>query len=190
MFVVRNLASHVTPREAIFQYCINKLCLSTNSCWQTYSTMLDNKYAMIQAWCVLNTGWPTGTGRLKIASMHSTAVVEWEWAVADLETSIYNAILVAKAVEYRVFWNNAYGKSGISKKSSWCTAGFRVHFKLGCHDTLPSRNTILKWVHSLRATGSIVKKKSLSPSKTARTLQRSRWLGNRWFGALARRHDR
>jgi len=40
---------------------------------------------------------------------------------------------------------------------------FRVHFNLG------RRDTILRWIHSLRTIGSIVKKKPPGPNKTVRT---------------------
>ena len=34
---------------------------------------------------------------------------------------------------------------------------FRMHFKLGRHDPVPARNTILVWVNNFRATGSALK---------------------------------
>ena len=71
--------------------------------------------------------------------------------------SPYNAISVAMAqwtVEHRMFAYDAYVQNDES-----VTAGqrlFRVHFNLGRLDTVPSRNTILRWIHSLRTAGSIV----------------------------------
>ena len=46
---------------------------------------------------------------------------------------------------------------------------FRVHFKLGRHDPVPARNTILVWVNNFRATGSALKRKSTGRPRTART---------------------
>lgn len=40
---------------------------------------------------------------------------------------------------------------------------FRTHFNLGRRDTVPQRNTILTWVHTIRTTGSIIKKKHPGP---------------------------
>jgi len=66
-----------------------------------------------------------------------------------------------------MFAYDAYVQNGESVTAvQWL---FRVHFKLGRRDTVPSRNTILRWIHSLRTTGSIVKKKPPGPNKTVRT---------------------
>ncbi|PNF39089.1 hypothetical protein B7P43_G04147, partial [Cryptotermes secundus] len=46
---------------------------------------------------------------------------------------------------------------------------FRTHFELGRRDGIPTRNTILRWVASFRATGSTLKKKSPGRSRSART---------------------
>ena len=48
---------------------------------------------------------------------------------------------------------------------------FRVHFKLGRHDPVPARNTILVWVNNFRATGSALKRKSTGRPHTSRTLE-------------------
>ena len=84
--------------------------------------------------------------------------------------SPYNAISVAMAqwtVEHRMFAYDAYVQNGESVTA--VQRLFRVHFNLGRRDTVPSRNTILRWIHSLRKTGSIVKKKPPGPNKTVRT---------------------
>jgi len=66
-------------------------------------------------------------------------------------------------VEHRMFAYDAYVQNGESVTA--VQRLFRVHFKLGRRDTVPSRNTIL----SLRTTGSIVKKKPPGHNKTLRT---------------------
>ena len=70
-------------------------------------------------------------------------------------------------VEHRMFTYDAYVQNGESVTA--VQRLFRVHFKLGRRDTVPSRNTILRWIHSLRTTGSIVKKKPPGHNKTLRT---------------------
>jgi len=81
--------------------------------------------------------------------------------------SLYNAISVAMeqwTVELRVFAYHAYVRNGESVTA--VQRLFRVHFILGRRETVPSCNTILRWIHSLRTTGSIVKKKPPGPKKT------------------------
>ena len=106
--------------------------------------------------------------------------------------SLYNAISVAMAqwmVEHRMFAYDAYVQNGVTAVQ-WL---FRVHFNLGRRDTVPSRNTILRWIHILRTTGSIVKKKPPGPNKTVRTpenIERVRQALIRSPGRSARRHAR
>ena len=67
---------------------------------------------------------------------------------------------------------------------------FRVHFNLGRRDTVPGHNTILRWIHSLRTRGSIVKKPP-GPNKTVRTpenIERVRQALIQSPGRSARRH--
>ena len=94
-------------------------------------------------------------------------------------------------VEHRMFTYDAYVQNGESATA--VQRLFRVHFKLGRRDTVPSLNTILRWIHSLRTTGGIVKKKPLGPNKTVRTpenIQRVRQGLIRSPGRSARRHAR
>jgi len=108
--------------------------------------------------------------------------------------SPYNAISVAMAqwtVEHRLFPYDAYMQNGESV--TVVQRLFRVHFNLGRRDTVPSRNTILRWIRSLRTTGSIVKKKPSGPSKTVgkpENNERVRQALNRSPGRSARRHAR
>lgn len=46
---------------------------------------------------------------------------------------------------------------------------FRVHFRLGRHDPVPVRNTILLWVNNFRGGASALKRKSTGRPRTART---------------------
>ena len=48
---------------------------------------------------------------------------------------------------------------------------FRCRFNIGHHGNIPSRNTILTWVTSFRARGTIMKKKPPGPVATAQTLE-------------------
>ena len=106
--------------------------------------------------------------------------------------SLYNAISVATeqwTVEHRMFAYDAYVQNGESVTA--VQRLFRVHFNLGCRDTAPSCNTILRWIHSLNTTGSIVKKKQPGPNKTVSTpenIERVRQELIRRPGLSARRH--
>jgi len=66
---------------------------------------------------------------------------------------------------------------------------FRVHFKHGRRDTVPGRNMILRWIHSLRTTGNIVNKKPPGPNKTVRMPETSRLWDKRRFGAQGGLHE-
>jgi len=48
---------------------------------------------------------------------------------------------------------------------------FRCRSNIGHHRNIPSRNTILRWVTSFRARGTIMKKKPPGPVATVRTPQ-------------------
>jgi len=94
-------------------------------------------------------------------------------------------------VEHRMFAYDAYVQNGESVTA--VQRLFRVHFNLGRRDTFSSRNTILRWIQSLRITGSIVKKKPPGPNKTVRTpenTERVRQALIRSPGRSARRHAR
>ena len=94
-------------------------------------------------------------------------------------------------VEHRMFAYDAYVQNGESVTA--VQRLFRVHFNLGRWDTVPSRNTILRWIHSLRTTGSIVKNKPSGPNKTVRmpeNIERVRQALIRSPGRSARRHAR
>jgi transposase len=108
--------------------------------------------------------------------------------------SLYNAISVAMeqwTVEYRMFAYDAYVQNGESVTA--VQRLFGVHFNLGRRDNVPSCNPIPRWIHSLRTTGSIVKKKPPAPNKTVRTpenIERVRQAPIRSPGRSARRHGR
>jgi len=108
--------------------------------------------------------------------------------------SPYNAISVAMVqwtVEHRMFAYDAYVHNGESVTA--VQRLFRVHFNLGRRDTVPSRNTILRWIHNLRTTGSIVKKKPPGPNKTVRTPENNERVRQALIqspGRSARRHAR
>ena len=108
--------------------------------------------------------------------------------------SLYNAISIAMeqwTVEHRMFAYDAYVQNGESVTG--VQRLFRVHFNLGCRDTVPSHNTILRWIHILRTTGSIVKKKTPGPNKTVRmpeNIERVIQALIRSPGRSARRHAR
>jgi len=46
---------------------------------------------------------------------------------------------------------------------------FRLHFNVSLHGRIPSRNTILLWVHNFRTTASATKKKQGGSARTVRT---------------------
>ena len=46
---------------------------------------------------------------------------------------------------------------------------FRTHFKLGRHDPVPSRNTILLWIKNFRKNGSALKRQSTGRPRTSTT---------------------
>ena len=69
--------------------------------------------------------------------------------------------------EHRAFTVETFIKTNESVTAT--QRAFRVHFKLGRHDPVPARNTILLWVNSFRATGSALKRKSTGRPRTART---------------------
>lgn len=48
---------------------------------------------------------------------------------------------------------------------------FHVHFRPGRHAPVPTRNTILLWITSFRATGLALKRKSAGRLRTAKTLE-------------------
>ena len=92
-------------------------------------------------------------------------------------------------VEHRIFAYDAYVQNGESV--TVVQRLFRVHFILGRRETVPSCNTILRWIHSLRTTGSIVKKKPPGPNKTVRmpeNIKRVRQALIRSPGRSAQRH--
>jgi hypothetical protein len=58
----------------------------------------------------------------------------------------------------------------VNKESVIATQrAFRVHFRLGRRDAVPTRNTILLWVNNFRASGSALKRKPTGRPRTART---------------------
>ena len=94
-------------------------------------------------------------------------------------------------VEHRMFAYDANVQNGESVMA--VQRLFHVHFNLGSRDTVPSCNTILRWIHSLRTTGSIVKKNPPGPNKTVRmpeNIERVRQALIRSPGRSAQRHVR
>ena len=48
---------------------------------------------------------------------------------------------------------------------------FRMHFKLGRHDPVPSQNTILLWIKSFRKNESALKRRLTGRPRTSTTLE-------------------
>ena len=71
------------------------------------------------------------------------------------------------SLEHCVFAYDTYVKNGESVTETQHL--FKRRFNIGCHGNVPSRNFILRWVNALRTTGSLLKTKPPSPTKTART---------------------
>ena len=71
------------------------------------------------------------------------------------------------AIEHRVFEYDSFVKRGETIIETQRL--FRCRFNIGRHGNIPSRNTILRWVTSFRARGTIMKKKPPGPVATART---------------------
>ncbi|KAG8276727.1 hypothetical protein J6590_058397 [Homalodisca vitripennis] len=46
---------------------------------------------------------------------------------------------------------------------------FRAHFNVARHGAIPDRNTILRWIHNVNTTGSLLKKKPPGPVTTVTT---------------------
>lgn len=57
----------------------------------------------------------------------------------------------------------------VNNKSFTVTRRFRNHFDVPCHGTVPSRNTILRWVNNLRKTASALKVKPTGRSRSIHT---------------------
>ena len=70
-------------------------------------------------------------------------------------------------LEHRVFAYGSFVKSGGSLIETQRL--FRCRFNNGRHGNIPIRNTILRWLTSFRARGTIRKKKPPGPVATART---------------------
>ena len=70
-------------------------------------------------------------------------------------------------LEHRVFTYDSFTESG--ELINETQRLFRCRFNIGGHWNIPSRNTILRWVTSFRARGTIMKKKPPGPVRTART---------------------
>ena len=70
-------------------------------------------------------------------------------------------------LEHRVFVYDSFVKSGGSLIETQQL--FRCRFNNGRHGNIPIRNTILRWLTSFRARGTIRKKKPPGPVATART---------------------
>jgi len=70
-------------------------------------------------------------------------------------------------LEHRVSAYDSFVKSDeLIIETQWL---FCCRFNIGRHGNIPSRNTILRWVTSFRARGTIMKKKSPGPVTTVRT---------------------
>uniref|UniRef100_A0A146LCR5 BESS domain-containing protein n=2 Tax=Lygus hesperus TaxID=30085 RepID=A0A146LCR5_LYGHE len=70
-------------------------------------------------------------------------------------------------VVHRVFALDEFLKNGESVVA--VQRAFRIRFNIGRHGTVPSRNTLMRWVTSFRSTGSVMKKKPPGPARTATT---------------------
>lgn len=71
------------------------------------------------------------------------------------------------SVQHRVFAYDTFIKNGESVIKTQRI--FRRHFNIARNDTVPSRNTLLRWVHKFRTTGTVSKKKPPGPARTVRT---------------------
>lgn len=69
--------------------------------------------------------------------------------------------------QHRVFAYDTFIRNGESVITTQRI--FRRHFNIGRNGTVPSRNTLLRWVEAFRTTGTISKKKPPGPARTART---------------------
>jgi len=69
-------------------------------------------------------------------------------------------------LEHRVFAYDSFVKS--SELIIETQRLFRCRFNIGHHGNIPSRNTVLRWVTSFLARGTIMKKKPPGPVTTAR----------------------
>ena len=71
-------------------------------------------------------------------------------------------------LEHRVFAYDSFLKSGESIIENQRL--FRCRFNIGRHGNIASRNTILRWVTSFRARGTIMKKKPPGPGFSTKSL--------------------
>lgn len=84
--------------------------------------------------------------------------------------SVRLAIFVEMAqwgVDHRVFAYDSFVRNGESVVKT--QREFRRHFNIERHGTVPSRNTLLRWVSGFRTTGNITKKKPPGLVRTSRT---------------------
>ena len=69
--------------------------------------------------------------------------------------------------EHRAFVVETFFKNGDSITVT--QRKFRLHFNVARHGRIPSRNTILLWVHNFHTTASATKKKQGGSARTVRT---------------------
>ena len=70
-------------------------------------------------------------------------------------------------LEHRVFAYDNYVKNGESVTETQRL--FKRRFNIDCHGNVASRNSILRWVNALRATGLLLITKPPGPARSART---------------------
>ena len=70
-------------------------------------------------------------------------------------------------LEHRAFFVETFFKNGDSITVT--QRKFRLHFNVARHGRIPSRNTILLWVHNFRTKASATKKKQGGYAQTVRT---------------------
>jgi hypothetical protein len=71
---------------------------------------------------------------------------------ASLEAAIFQIIMANWPVEHGVFCVLTFFER---KSVVKVQRAFRVHFQIARHGSIPTRNTILKWVEQFNATGKV-----------------------------------
>ena len=75
--------------------------------------------------------------------------------------------MLSWSLEHRVFVYDTYVKNVESVIKNLMFLQEKIQNP--CHDNVPNRNTILRWINALRTTGLLLKTKPLGPARTVRT---------------------
>jgi hypothetical protein len=84
-------------------------------------------------------------------NLNCARTLYWETR-ASLETAIFQVIMANLSVEHRVFFVRTFLEC---KSVVKVQRAFRVHFQIARHGSIPTRNTILKWVERFNVTGKV-----------------------------------